>query len=74
MTDLRKQIREKIRRNLLSNYEVANKMGVSISNFYYRLQSPLTEESAEPFFQAIDDLIKEREKGQETEAQESSNA
>ena len=62
MADQRFEIRAEILRENLQNYRVAEKMGISNSAFYQKLQRPVDEEKAKPFYAAIRELIAEREK------------
>ena len=54
------KIRSEIRKNLLTNYAVAQRMGISISGFYVKLQKPMTDKEAEPFYRTIRELAAER--------------
>ena len=55
-------IRQEIRRNLLRSYEVAGKLQIAQSTFFYRLQRPLNEKQTAEIMQAIRELAAEKEK------------
>ena len=62
LPSLQYEIRAEIRRNLLANYQVAERMGISISTFYQRMQRHMDEADAKPYFDAIHELVEERER------------
>lgn len=55
--------RKKIKDANLTNYMVAEKMAMSISNFYVLMQRTLTDEQKKRIDDAIAELTKEKESG-----------
>lgn len=59
------EIRAEIAKHHLQNYQVAERMNISNSLFYQRLQRSMTKEQAEKFFEAIRELAAERKQAQQ---------
>ncbi len=55
--ELNKEVRRKIAKNKLRNYEVANHMGVSPFTFAHWLQTELPAERKKAVLKAIDELV-----------------